>query len=167
MKTNLVYLSLGSNLEDKAAYLKQALKCLTDTPLIKVTGKSSVYQTDPVGFVEQDFFLNGVLELETKLEPGALLNVTQDIENRLGRKRTIHWGPRTMDIDILLFNEELVSERSLIIPHPEMHRRRFVLVPLVELNPSLIIPSWGEAKEVLEQCSDLGRVFLAQKSNQW
>ncbi|MEL7568664.1 MAG: 2-amino-4-hydroxy-6-hydroxymethyldihydropteridine diphosphokinase, partial [Dehalobacterium sp.] len=108
MKNNLAYLSLGSNMGDKKAYLRQASKCLEDTPLIKVTRKSSVYQTDPVGFEEQDFFLNAVLELETQLEPGALLNITQDIENRLGRKRTIHWGPRTIDIDILLFNEELV-----------------------------------------------------------
>jgi len=167
MRTNLVYLCLGSNMGDKEVYLKQALKCLEDTPLIKVTRKSSVYQTDPVGFEEQDFFLNGVLELETKLEPEALLNITQGIENRLGRKRIIHWGPRTIDIDILLFNQELVSKRSLVIPHPEMEKRRFVLVPLAELNPSLIIPHLGEVKEILELCPDKGRVFLAQESDQW
>lgn len=167
METNLAYLSMGSNMGDKAENLRQALKHLTDTPNIEVTGKSSLYETDPVGDTDQDFFLNGVVEIKTTWEPTDLLNITQGIENRLGRKRIRHWGPRTIDIDILLFNDALESNPQLIIPHPEMHRRRFVLVPLMELNPNLIIPGRGEIKKLLGKCPDQGRVSLAPKPYQW
>jgi len=167
MATNLVYLSLGSNMGDKAAYLKQALEYLAETPQIRIKTKSSLYETDPVGFTDQDAFLNGVVAIETTLDPVALLKTTQGIENRLGRKRTVRWGPRTMDIDILLFNAELISEPELVIPHPEMHKRRFVLVPLMEIAPSLNIPGLGEIKKLLEKCPDQGRVSLALKPHQW
>ena len=167
MQNNLVYLSLGSNLGDKANYLKEAYKLLGENPQIRVTGKSSLYETEPVGYTEQDFFLNGVIEIETSLEPNALLSITRNIENQLGRKRTIHWGPRTIDIDILTFNEEVINEPELIIPHREMHRRRFVLIPLAELNPALKIPHLGPVRELLETCPDRGRVSLLLKSDQW
>ncbi|MGI6684333.1 MAG: 2-amino-4-hydroxy-6-hydroxymethyldihydropteridine diphosphokinase [Bacillota bacterium] len=167
MKGNVAYLSMGSNMGDKLAYLRKALKHLAETPLIKVTGKSSLYETDPVGYREQDFFLNGVVEIETRLTPNHLLNITQDIENRLGRERVIHWGPRTIDIDILLFNEETRIESSLILPHSQLHLRRFVLVPLIEINPNLNIPQLGQVKKLLEDCPDHGRVTLVLKPSQW
>ncbi|HHT63159.1 MAG: 2-amino-4-hydroxy-6-hydroxymethyldihydropteridine diphosphokinase [Bacillota bacterium] len=167
MNTNLVYLSLGSNMGDRLGYLKQAKEFLAETPLIKVIGKSSLYETDPIGYTEQECFLNGVLEIETELKPNVLLNITQDIEHCLGRKRIIHWGPRTVDIDILLYNNESISKPELIIPHPEMHRRRFVLVPLMELNPNLMIPHLGKIKELLDNCPDQGKVSPVLKPFQW
>lgn len=167
MKENIAYLSLGSNLGDREDYLKQALDLLKEIPEIKVTGKSSLYQTDPVGYTEQDYFLNAVISISTTLSPQELLKKTQEIEGLLGRKRIIHWGPRTMDIDILLFNEEALQEPDLIIPHPEMQHRRFVLVPLAELDPGLMIPGLGRVGQVLESCQDSGMVSLFKKSNEW
>lgn len=167
MKRNAVYLSLGSNMGDKEAYLKQAVQLLEEVPDLAVTAKSSLYLTEPLGFREQDFFLNAVLAIETMLEPRALLTVTQEIEHRLARKRTIRWGPRTMDIDILLYNADEMTDPELVIPHPEMHRRRFVLAPLAEINPNLVIPGKGEVSKLLEECQDTGRISLVQKPNQW
>ncbi|ATW27055.1 2-amino-4-hydroxy-6-hydroxymethyldihydropteridine diphosphokinase [Candidatus Formimonas warabiya] len=167
MHANSAYLSLGSNLGDKEAYLKKALVYLDEVPEIRVAQKSSLYQTDPVGYTEQDFFLNAVVRVETTLNPDELLKNTQEIENRLGRKRTIHWGPRTMDIDILLFNEEKVSKPDLVIPHAEMLHRRFVLVPLAELDRQILIPGFGQAGKALEDCPDGERVFLVKTAEQW
>ncbi|MCR6545298.1 2-amino-4-hydroxy-6-hydroxymethyldihydropteridine diphosphokinase [Dehalobacterium formicoaceticum] len=167
MTENIAYLSLGSNLGNREDYLKQALDFLKEVPGIKVTGKSSLYQTDPVGYTEQDCFLNAVVSISTTLSPQELLKKTQEIERLLGRERIIHWGPRTMDIDILLFNEEVLQEPDLIIPHPEMSHRRFVLVPLAELDQGLMIPGVGPVDRTLESCEDSGMVSLFKKSNKW
>lgn len=131
---NRSYLSLGSNMGNRFEMLRRAVFQLTETPSIAVMQISSLYETDPVGFTEQEPFLNMVVYLETELDALGLLDVCQEIEQQLNRERIIRWGPRTIDLDILLFNQDEVNEDRLIVPHPRMHERAFVLVPLHELN---------------------------------
>lgn len=134
---NESYLSLGSNIGDRLEMLKQAVRLLVKHPRVDVLKISSLYETDPVGFTEQDTFLNMVVHLQTGLSVLELLEVCQSIEGELNRKREIRWGPRTIDLDILLFNHDNIKTERLIIPHPRMHERAFVLVPLLELDPTL------------------------------
>ena len=137
------FVGLGSNLGEREALIRQALDelgALPDTTLIRV---SSLYDTEPVGEVEQPRFLNAVAMLDTQLTARQLLWNLQRIEARLGRTRTQRWGPRTMDLDLLLFGEQVIEEEDLRLPHPELARRAFVLVPLVELEPTLVIPPSG------------------------
>lgn len=136
---NNVYLSLGSNMGDRKRYLEEAVDRIQIHPKTVSCRKSSLYETDPVGYVDQDAFLNMVVELTTKLEPYELLAFCHEIEATLKRKRMIRWGPRTIDVDILLFNDLTSKEEALTIPHPRMKERGFVIVPLYELNPRLMI----------------------------
>ena len=131
---NKSYLSLGSNMGDRLEMLKQAVSSLKEHPSIDVLKISSLYETDPVGFTEQDPFLNMVIYLQTNLSAHELLDACQSIENELNRKREIRWGPRTIDLDILLYNHNEMNTDRLVIPHPRMHERAFVLVPLLELD---------------------------------
>ncbi|HSJ37476.1 MAG TPA: 2-amino-4-hydroxy-6-hydroxymethyldihydropteridine diphosphokinase [Planococcus sp. (in: firmicutes)] len=133
---NESYLSLGSNMGDRLEMLKQAVRLLVKHPRVDVLKISSLYETDPVGFTEQDAFLNMVVYLKTELSALELLEVCQDIERELDRKRELRWGPRTIDLDILLYNHDNMETERLIIPHPRMHERAFVLVPLLELDPT-------------------------------
>lgn len=137
---NRAYISLGSNIGNRLLFLQQAVQSLQDAKDVKVCRVSSVYETDPVGYVDQDAFLNIVVELETSFPPHELLKKCNEIEAELGRTREIHWGPRTVDLDILLYNEEDMKTENLIIPHPRMTERGFVLIPLVEINPDLRDP---------------------------
>ncbi|SES43320.1 2-amino-4-hydroxy-6-hydroxymethyldihydropteridinediphosphokinase [Psychrobacillus sp. OK032] len=137
---NRAYISLGSNIGNRLHFLQQAVFLLQGAKDVKVRQVSSVYETDPVGYVDQDAFLNIVVELETSLTPHELLQTCNEIEAELGRTREIHWGPRTVDLDILLYNEESMKTENLIIPHPRMTERGFVLIPLVEINPDLREP---------------------------
>lgn len=148
---NKAYLSLGSNIGDRVAHLKQAVEFLESHPHIEVTGKSSFYTTAPVGYLEQDDFINIAVAIETSLDPKALLIVCQDIEQQLKRVRLIHWGPRTIDVDLLWFEDYQNDSEQLTVPHPRMHERGFVMIPLCELNPSLVIGG----KTVLEWCDEL------------
>ncbi len=132
-----VYLSLGSNLGEREEYLREAVRRLDEAPELTLTGVSSVYETEPVGKLEQPPFLNLVLRLETELAPHALLILCQEVEAALGRVRQERWGPRVIDIDILLYGRERLNEPDLVIPHPEMPARAFVLVPLGELEPGV------------------------------
>lgn len=131
------YLSLGSNMGDRLDMLKQAVRYLMDETEIEVVGISSLYETDPVGFTEQAAFLNMAVHIKTSLTALELLDVCQAIEQRLDRKRIVHWGPRTIDLDILLYNQDHMETERLTLPHPRMHERSFVLIPLLELNPAL------------------------------
>lgn len=131
---NKSYLSLGSNMGDRLEMLKQAVSSLKEHPSIDVLKISSLYETDPVGFTEQDPFLNMVIYLQTNLSAHELLDACQNIENELNRKREIRWGPRTIDLDILLYNHNEMNTDRLVIPHPRMHERAFVLVPLLEID---------------------------------
>ena len=150
------YLSIGSNMGDREQYLKNAIDKLNRNDDCKVVKTSSFIETEPYGGVEQDKFLNGALQIRTLLSPEELLKRVNEIEAEEGRVRTIHWGPRTLDIDILLYDDEIVYTENLIIPHIDMHNRQFVLEPLCEIAPYAIQPIFKEAviklKNKLENC---------------
>jgi len=145
---NEVYLSLGSNLGDRKAQLQEAVRLLQTNPSISNMRMSSIYETAPVGYLSQDEFLNLVIRLETSLSPLELLDICQEIEQALHRERLVRWGPRTVDLDMLLYGQEQLATERLTIPHPRMYERAFVLVPLQELMPSLILPEDLEMQEV-------------------
>lgn len=134
---NESYLSLGSNMGNRLDMLKQAVRLLMNHPSVEVTGISSLYETDPVGFTDQEPFLNMVVRLETPLPALELLDICQEIERKLNRERLVRWGPRTIDLDILIYNRDNVESERLTVPHPRMHERAFVLIPLLEVNPAL------------------------------
>lgn len=133
-----VFLSLGSNIGDRLKYLEKAFYELAANPQIKLVDQSSIYETKPEGYTDQDDFLNMVVAIATTLSPSELFNYIQDVELRLGRERNKHWGPRTIDIDILIYGEEIIENERLIIPHKLMHERVFVLLPLYEIYQGLI-----------------------------
>jgi 2-amino-4-hydroxy-6-hydroxymethyldihydropteridine diphosphokinase len=149
MKT--AYLSLGSNLGDRKANLERAISLLDSTD-IRVVRRSPLYATEPRDFATQPWFLNTAVEIETTLFPRQLLSRIQKIERELGRRRNIPKGPRTVDIDILLFGNFIVDAPDLVIPHPRFPERRFVLAPLHDLNPELRHPQTRETvREMLEK----------------
>ena len=129
------YLGLGSNMGDKQAYLDGAVKALNEARGCEVERVSTYLVTKPYGGVEQDDFLNACLRLRTLLPPQELLDRMHDIEQAAHRERTIHWGPRTLDLDILLYDDEVLETETLVIPHPELHLREFVLRPMAEIAP--------------------------------
>ena len=135
----LVYVGLGSNIGDREASLRTALDQL-DAPDLRLLRVSSLYETEPIGFREQAWFLNLAAEFETELLPGQLLHRMQKVEMDMGRTRTIANGPRTIDIDILLYGDSAIKTAELEIPHPRYRDRRFTLAPLAELNPGLRDP---------------------------
>jgi 2-amino-4-hydroxy-6-hydroxymethyldihydropteridine diphosphokinase len=145
----VVYIGLGSNMGDRTQHLVDACATLHRHPAITVSAVSSLYHTAPVGFTAQDWFLNAVACLETTLSPPALLDVTQATERRLGRVPTWRWGPRIVDLDILLYDALQVDTPSLTIPHAALHERRFVLVPLAELAPDVQLPSGVRVRDLL------------------
>lgn len=134
-----VFLGLGSNIGDRLTTLKRAVHVLHVHPNIRVVKLSKVYESEPVGVVDQAPFLNLVVQCDTTLTPVELLDECQKIELDFGRVRQMHWGPRTLDIDILLFGDAVVDLERLTVPHREMHRRAFVLVPLVELGCASLV----------------------------
>lgn len=146
---NLSYLSLGSNMGDRFEMLRQAVAQLVEHPAVTVTRISSLYETDPVGYTDQEPFLNMVVQLETELTALALLNVCQKIEQNLNRKRLVRWGPRTIDLDILLYNQDRIETARLTVPHPRMNERAFVLIPLLEIDPGLEVAGTIETDGVL------------------
>ncbi|HHU20185.1 MAG TPA: 2-amino-4-hydroxy-6-hydroxymethyldihydropteridine diphosphokinase [Bacilli bacterium] len=148
---NKVYIALGSNIAPRVDYLNQAIEAIGQVEQMSVVKQSSIYETEPVGYQDQAKFLNQVIEVETTYSPMEVLLACQSIENKLGRKREVRWGPRTIDLDILLYNHENIMTNQLIVPHPRMDSRAFVLVPLVELNPELVIPTTNQT--VSEQLS--------------
>lgn len=136
-----VYLSLGTNEGNRKENLEKALSYLDSVPAIDVLSVSSIYETEPWGMLEQQLFLNLVTLIDTALDPESLLDTCQEIENRIGRQRFVHWGPRIIDIDILLYDDLTVQNETLTIPHPYIEKREFVLAPLREIAPELILPS--------------------------
>ena len=136
------YLSLGSNLGDRGAKLEKALASLQERG-VSPSKRSSTYETEPTDIVDQPWFLNLVVLVETLHSPGELLGVCKEIEQELGRVPGRRFGPRALDIDVLLYGRETIEEADLVVPHPRMHRRRFVLIPLVEIAPGLTDPRDG------------------------
>ena len=143
-----VYLALGSNEGDRLGNLRQACAAL-EARGIRLRRASSVYETEPVDVREQAWFLNCVIEVETSLPPLRLLYEVEQIEEELGRKRPQPKGPRTIDLDILLYGNSVIREENLTVPHPSLHKRRFVLVPLREIAPSLKLPLFDRTPEQL------------------
>ncbi len=160
MPTHQIYLSLGSNLGDRPANLRAALAALEQAG-VRVLRVSGLYETEPVDFLDQPWFLNCVLHAETALPARALLRALRGIEAALGSHKLIPKGPRLLDLDILLYGLETIAEPDLQIPHPRMLQRRFVLIPLAELAPDLRHPSWdAPAAELLARCPDRSTVRL-------
>lgn len=157
---NTAYLSLGSNIGDREGNLRNAIEKLGGAG--KVERISSFYETEPVEFTEQPWFLNCALELTTELEPRELLDAVLRIEQSMGRKRIQPKGPRTIDIDILLYGDLVVNEPGLAIPHPAMHERKFVLAPLAEIAPEVQHPV--RKKSASEMLRELGTVAAVRKS---
>ncbi|MEQ6030116.1 2-amino-4-hydroxy-6-hydroxymethyldihydropteridine diphosphokinase [Staphylococcus saccharolyticus] len=134
------YLGLGSNIGEREIQLQEAIKILDSFKGVEVTQISDIYETEPVGYTEQPLFLNLCVEIETNLNPQDLLARCLDVEQQLHRVRVIRWGPRTLDIDILLYDDLIIEEENLSIPHPRMTERAFVLTPLNDIAPNRVEP---------------------------
>jgi 2-amino-4-hydroxy-6-hydroxymethyldihydropteridine diphosphokinase len=153
-----VYLSLGSNIGDRAANLNAAISALPAAG-VQARKVSAFYETEPVDYLQQDWFLNCVVEGETELPAGTLLQNLREIEMRIGSKKAIAKGPRILDIDILLYGDETIATLQLQVPHPRMTQRRFVLIPLVEIAPNVQHPSWdATAADLLAATADRSEV---------
>jgi 2-amino-4-hydroxy-6-hydroxymethyldihydropteridine diphosphokinase len=148
------YLGLGSNLGDRLAYLQTAVQQLSATPGVRLEAASSVWETAPVGVTDQPWFLNAVVALLTELEPEELLAVMQRLEADHHRRRDQHWGPRTLDLDLLLFGQRRLATTSLTVPHPRLTERAFALAPLCELAPDLVHPVSG--RRLADHLAELG-----------
>jgi 2-amino-4-hydroxy-6-hydroxymethyldihydropteridine diphosphokinase len=138
------YVGVGANLGDREATIRAAIDALPG-----IVGVSELRETDPVGIVDQPAFLNGALALETELGPRELLDALLAVERDLGRERREPWGPRTIDLDLLLYGDETIDEPGLTVPHPRLHERRFALEPLLDLDPEVAIPGRGRVIDLL------------------
>ncbi len=146
---HITYIGIGSNLGDKVGQCERAIAEVLKADQNKLLAKSSFFKTRPVGYVDQDWFINGVIKIETELDPLQLLRLLKKIESRLGRQETIRWGPRTIDLDILFFDDREIRTKELRIPHPLLQERQFVLIPLAEIDPNLIHPVLKKSIEEL------------------
>lgn len=142
-------IGLGSNMGDRFSYLQQALDSLNTVTGVQVHSVSPVYETDPVGGPEQENYLNAVAVLKTVLTPHQLLAETQQIEQEANRQRNERWGPRTLDLDLLAMDSEVVSTEDLDLPHPRAHERGFVLLPWSMLDPDYLLPGYGSVADLL------------------
>ena len=149
--TTTAFVGIGSNLGDREAHLSRAIELLSAEAGIEVSGVSQIRETEPVGPVEQGPFLNGAVQVATELAPRELLDRLLGIERQMGRVRRERYGPRTIDLDLLLYGDEVVDEPGLIVPHPRLKERRFALEPLSELDPSLTIPGSGPISALLAE----------------
>jgi 2-amino-4-hydroxy-6-hydroxymethyldihydropteridine diphosphokinase len=143
------YVGLGANLGIREDTIRHAVDLLGSHPEVDLVAVSALRETEPWGPVEQPPFLNGAAAVETSLEPRALLDVLLEVERRLGRVRDERWGPRTIDLDLLLYGDAVVDEPGLTVPHPRLRERAFALEPLLELDPDLVVPGQGSAAVLL------------------
>ncbi|HEX5799758.1 MAG TPA: 2-amino-4-hydroxy-6-hydroxymethyldihydropteridine diphosphokinase [Gaiellaceae bacterium] len=149
---NTAFVGIGANLGDRERTLRLALRLLGDRDGVTVAAVSSLRETAPVGYRDQPFFLNGAARLETELSPRELLRALLDVERELGRDRSgPRFGPRTVDLDLLLYDGVELDEPDLVVPHPRLHERRFVLEPLAELAPGLVVPGRGPVERLLAE----------------
>jgi 2-amino-4-hydroxy-6-hydroxymethyldihydropteridine diphosphokinase len=137
---HIAYIGIGSNVGDKAFQCEKAVSEILKVDHHKLLAKSSFFETQPVGYTSQDWFINGVIKIETDLDPLGLLHALKAIESQLGRTETFRWGPRTIDLDILIFNDKKIETEELRIPHPLLHERQFALAPLAEIDQDLLHP---------------------------
>jgi 2-amino-4-hydroxy-6-hydroxymethyldihydropteridine diphosphokinase len=150
--THVAFIGLGSNLADPVAQVSRALDALDHLPKTRVLQRSSLYRSAPVGYLAQPDFINAVAQLETELAPRALLDALLALEHECGRTRDFCNAPRTLDLDVLLYDDLIHHEHGLTIPHPQMHLRAFVLQPLLEIAPDCVIPGVGFAAEAARKC---------------
>jgi len=159
----ICFIGIGSNLNDSVEQCIEAFHRLSLVNGIKVLRRSSLYRTEPVGFAEQNWFINAVVEIRTTLSPCELLDSLHEIEDNMGRVRGQKWGPRAIDLDILLYGQEVIREECMQIPHPELHKRRFVLEPLCELASYVIHPAFGvSARGLKDRLNDGNKVYLCE-----
>jgi 2-amino-4-hydroxy-6-hydroxymethyldihydropteridine diphosphokinase len=137
---HIAYIGIGSNVGDKARQCEQGISEILKLDHHRLLARSSLYKTQPIGYLEQDWFINLVIKLETEMDASVLLCSLKEIESRLGRVKTLRWGPRSIDLDILFYNDYQIQTNELTIPHPLIQDRQFVLVPLVEIDPNLTHP---------------------------
>ena len=155
LRWHKAYLAIGSNMGEKEKYLEDAVQTLREDTDFRAVRTSSWMVTEPYGGVEQDDFLNGAMEVQTLLAPHALLDRLHEIEAQAGRERLVHWGPRTLDLDILFYEEKMINETDLIVPHVDMANRRFVLQPLCELAPAYLHPVLKKTvRQMLEELKE-------------
>ncbi len=145
----IVYIGLGSNMESPKQQIKSAIKSIEGIAAIQILGVSSLYKSKPIGPQNQDDYINAVAKIGTDLKPHELLECMQDIENEQGRIRKKRWGPRTLDLDILMFGDEIIKDDKLTIPHSDIENRSFVLAPLAEIDFNCLIPGKGMARDLL------------------
>jgi 2-amino-4-hydroxy-6-hydroxymethyldihydropteridine diphosphokinase len=157
----IAYVGLGANLGDPEAQLREAVKRLDAAAEVEVTRVSAFYRNPPLGPADQPWYVNGAARLRTRLGPEELLGLLQQVETALGRVRGERWGPRRLDLDLLLYNGEVIFAPDLVVPHPEMHRRGFVLVPLAEIAPQAWHPVLGKsAGELLAELDPADRAAV-------
>ncbi len=157
----MIYIGIGANLGDREKTLQDATGILNEKPEIAIIAASAVYETAPIGVVDQPYFLNAVLQVHTSLSARSLLNCLLAIERKFGRLRETRWGPRTLDLDILLYSDAIINQPGLQVPHPHLHERAFVLVPLCDLKPDLKHPVLGQSIQFLTK--SLGRDLPVRK----
>jgi 2-amino-4-hydroxy-6-hydroxymethyldihydropteridine diphosphokinase len=137
---HIAYIGIGSNLGDRVHHCKKAILAISKTGRHKLLAESSLYKTQPLGYTSQDWFVNGVIKIETDLEALELLRTLKTVESRMGRTETFRWGPRTIDLDLLFFDDIEFHTEELQIPHPLIQNRQFVLIPLAEIDRNLVHP---------------------------
>jgi 2-amino-4-hydroxy-6-hydroxymethyldihydropteridine diphosphokinase len=152
---HIAYIALGSNVGDKLLQCRKAISEILKIDRHRLLARSSFYKTQPLGYTIQDWFVNGVIKLETELEAHELLRFLGTLESRLGRQETFRWGPRSIDLDLLFFDDEQIRSEELVLPHPLLHERQFVLVPLAEIDPHLVHPVLRQTiRELLTQLKE-------------
>ncbi len=156
----LAYIGLGSNLNDPKQQIKDAVIALNQTNDIKVVGLSSLYQSKPIDGSEQPDYINAMCKIDTHLTALELLYVCQNIEDKQHRVREKKWGARTIDLDVILYGVQVIASKQLVIPHPQMMNRAFVLVPLAEIEPDLKIPVLGDIQELINKINILELIKL-------
>ena len=161
---NKVYIALGSNLEHPQAQLTAALQALNELSDSRLTAVSSFYQSKPLGPQDQPDYVNAVACLETSLAPLALLDELQRIEHEQGRVRLRRWGERTLDLDILLYADHIIQSERLTVPHYDMHQREFVIIPLVEIAPHLVLPNGQSIQTLAQKFADHHMVIVKHKN---
>lgn len=154
------FIGLGANLGKPQGQIRTAIAALGKLPKTRLVGASSLYRSQPVGYKDQPDFVNAVAEIETELAPEALLKELLEIEARFGRTRSFPNAPRTLDLDLLLYGNQVIAQPGLAVPHPRMHERAFVLAPLAEIAPDTVVPGKGTAAALLTACKDQGVAML-------
>ncbi len=164
----IVHIGFGSNMGDRTGNCRAALKYLDKSSAAEVVKVSSLYLTEPVGFKEQDWFINGAAEISTGLSSLDFLGLLLETENKMGRKRVLRWGPRIIDLDILFFGDEIISSKDLVVPHIFLQDRRFVLEPLFEIAPDKIHPVFGKTvAELLDSLPPEGEKVEKLETGWW